>query len=84
MKKMYKFPKNFPRRAGRNFRGPHLLFTLMGDLHNPANSCFSYVGRVGGVGEVKGQVVNLGSPDCLRIGMILHEVLHALGNIFPF
>lgn len=45
---------------------------------------FSYIGRVGGVGRLKGQAVNLGSPDCLRIGMILHEVLHALGKIFSF
>ena len=60
------------------------MFTLMGDAQNPASSCFSYVGRVGGVGRDKGQAVNLGSPDCLRIGVILHEVLHALGNISTF
>ena len=33
------------------------------------------VGRVG----KKGQRVNLGSPECLNIGTILHETLHGLG-----
>ena len=26
-----------------------------------------------------GQRVNLGSPECLSIGIILHNILHALG-----
>ena len=53
----------------------------MGDELNPAHVCFSYVGRVGGRGVDKGQVVNLGSAACLAIGMILHETLHSLGLI---
>ena len=31
-----------------------------------------------------GQVVNLGAPSCLTIGMILHETLHALGLTIDF
>ena len=52
----------------------------MGDDRNPAGSCFSYVmGRVQGKHQGKGQLVNLGMPRCLNIGIILHEMLHALG-----
>ena len=64
-----------------DFSGPHLIFSVMGDELNPAHACFSYVGRVGGQGVDKGQVVNLGSAACLAIGMILHETLHSLGLI---
>ena len=52
------------------FKGSHLIFTPMG-----GTSCFSNVGRVGG----NGQLVNLGSAECLHQGVIIHETLHALG-----
>ena len=70
------------RAVGADFKGPHLVFTLMGDNRNPAGSCFSYVGRVQGKNQGKGQIVNLGMPGCLNIGIILHETLHALGLLF--
>ena len=44
-----------------------------------AHLCFSYVGRTDPDGPGKGQVVNLGSAECLAIGKILNETLHALG-----
>jgi hypothetical protein len=69
------------RAVGTNFKGPHLVFSLMGDDRNPAGSCFSYVGRVQGKNQGKGQLVNLGMPRCLSIGIILHETLHALGAV---
>ena len=51
----------------------------MGDINRSAHLCFSYVGRTDPDGPGKGQVVNLGSAECLAIGKILHETLHALG-----
>ena len=38
--------------------------------------CYSYVGQIRG----KGQEINLGSPACLYLGMVLHETLHGLGR----
>ena len=64
-----------------SFKGPHLIFTNMGDEVNPAHLCYSQVGRMG---KGKGQIVNLGSSGCFVIGRILHETLHALGEPFPF
>ena len=52
----------------------------MGDDRNPAGSCFSYVGRVQGKNQGKGQLVNLGMPRCLSIGIILHETLQRGGR----
>ena len=63
------------REVPANFSGPHLIFTNMGDDQTPAYSCASYVGMRSG----PGQVVNLGAPECLSIGGVLHETLHALG-----
>ena len=60
--------------------GPHLIYTNEGDTKHAAHSCFSYVGRMDG----NGQVVNLGAPSCLIIGKILHETLHALGLKIDF
>ena len=60
-----------------SYQGPHLIFTSMGDGQNPAHLCYSQVGRIS---EGNGQIVNLGSPECLAIGKILHETLHALGK----
>ena len=58
----------------------HLIYTNMGDKNTTdAHLCFSYVGRTNGPGHGNGQVVNLGSAECLTIGKILHETLHALG-----
>ena len=55
-------------------QSPHLIYTVMG-----GPKCFSYIGRVN---SGSGQYVNLGSPECLTVGRILHETLHALG--LPF
>ena len=63
------------RLVDESYTGPHLIYTNMGDAKHAAHSCFSYVGRMDGAG----QVVNLGAPGCLTIGKILHETLHALG-----
>ena len=65
----------------------HLIYTNMGDKNTTdAHLCFSYVGRTDGPGgQGKGQVVNLGSAECLAIGKILHETLHAIGwNLSDF
>ena len=58
-----------------NYTKPHLIFTNVGDAANPPYACFSFVGRIGNAG----QIINLGRPQCLAIGMILHETLHGLG-----
>ena len=63
------------RNVTADYSKPHLIFTKMGDLQTPAYSCASYVGMRSG----PGQVVNLGAPECLSIGGVLHETLHALG-----
>ena len=63
------------REVSANFSGPHLIFTNMGDAQILPYSCTSYVGMMSG----NGQVVNLGAPECLSIGGVLHETLHALG-----
>ncbi|XP_069703747.1 hatching enzyme 1.2-like [Periplaneta americana] len=39
-----------------------------------ASGCWSFVGRKGG-----GQVVNLQNPGCVHHGIVVHELLHALG-----
>ena len=36
--------------------------------------CWSFVGRRGG-----GQVVNFQNPGCVHHGIVIHELLHALG-----
>ena len=59
------------REVDEDFQGAHLIYTAMG-----GTGCFSYVGRR--VGK-RGQKINLGSPECLSIGNILHKTLHALG-----
>ena len=51
----------------------------MGDENMSAHLCFSYVGRTDGPGDGKGQVVNLGSEECLNRGTITKLTLHALG-----
>lgn len=38
------------------------------------NGCNSHVGKIGG-----GQVLNLQSPGCIEEGIVMHELLHALG-----
>ena len=58
-----------------NYTNPHLIFTNVGDEANPPYACFSFVGRIGNAG----QIINLGSPECLAIGTILHETFHGLG-----
>ena len=37
--------------------------------------------QVGQVDQGDGQVINLGAPECLAVGIILHETLHALGRL---
>ena len=56
-----------------DYHGPHLIFSLSDGI-----GCYSNVGRTGS----DGQIVNLGSADCLKIGIIIHETLHALGNSY--
>ena len=63
------------RNVTADYSKPHLIFTNMGDAQTPAYSCASYVGMRSG----PGQVVNLGAPECLSIGGVLHETLHAIG-----
>jgi hypothetical protein len=43
-------------------------------IQGKQSGCWSYVGRRGG-----GQVVNLQNPGCVHHGIIIHELLHALG-----
>ncbi|XP_031155173.1 low choriolytic enzyme [Sander lucioperca] len=42
----------------------------------PKSGCWSYLGARGGR-----QTVSLQSPDCLRVGVISHEFMHALGFV---
>ncbi|XP_010766645.1 low choriolytic enzyme isoform X2 [Notothenia coriiceps] len=42
----------------------------------PKTGCWSYLGSRGGR-----QTVSLQSPDCLRVGVISHEFMHALGFV---
>ena len=58
------------REVGSDYTHPHLIFSPFG-----AHTCYSFVGKQ----ATNGQVINLGSPQCLAIGTILHEVLHGLG-----
>ena len=67
-----------PREVDEGHEGPHLIFTNMGDGQNPASLCYSQVGRVD---QGNGQVINLGAHECLAVGVVLHEVLHALGRL---
>ena len=43
------------------------------DLMEKGQGCWSYIGRIGGE-----QMISIG-PNCLREGVIIHEILHALG-----
>ena len=63
----------FWRRVDEGYHGSHLIFTPTGGA-----GCYSSVGRdlLG-----RGQYINLGSPECLAIGTIIHETLHSLGLI---
>ncbi|XP_008297365.1 low choriolytic enzyme [Stegastes partitus] len=42
----------------------------------PKSGCWSYLGARGGK-----QTVSLQSPDCLQVGVIAHEFMHALGFV---
>ncbi|XP_076603048.1 hatching enzyme 1.2 [Chaetodon auriga] len=42
----------------------------------PKSGCWSYLGARGGR-----QTVSLQSPDCVRVGVISHEFMHALGFV---
>ncbi|XP_032385997.1 low choriolytic enzyme [Etheostoma spectabile] len=42
----------------------------------PKSGCWSYLGARGGR-----QTVSLQSPDCLRVGVVAHEFMHALGFV---
>merc|ERR1712192_133718 len=66
------------RKVNERYTGHHLIYTNMGDDTYAGNLCISYVGRQNPAGVGKGQIINL-MPDCLNIGKILHETLHALG-----
>lgn len=45
-------------------------------MYYQLSRCWSYLGSRGGR-----QTVSLQSPDCLRIGVISHEFMHALGFV---
>ena len=60
------------REVSESYHGPHLIFTLTDGI-----GCYSNVGRTGS----NGQLINLGSSDCLQKGIIIHETLHALGTV---
>ena len=59
------------RKVDGDYHGAHLIYTVTG-----GPNCYSNVGRVMQGG---GQLVNLGSPGCTAVGVVLHETLHALG-----
>ena len=44
------------------------------DFINTDEGCYSYLGRRGGR-----QVINLESPGCNSVGIIIHEIAHAIG-----
>lgn len=45
------------------------------EFDNGPTGCWSHVGRVGG-----SQIINLQAPGCtIKVGTILHEVLHSVG-----
>ena len=68
------------REVDEDFMSPHLIFTPMGDANQPAYGCYSYVGRVSPQGGHRGQVVNLGAAECLAVGTVIHEIMHAMGK----
>ena len=43
-------------------------------IEGKSSGCWSLVGR-----HDRGQVVNLQNPGCVRHGVVVHELLHALG-----
>jgi len=61
------------RKVDEGYHGSHLIFTPTG-----GSGCYSSVGRdkLG-----RGQYINLGSPECLAVGTIIHETLHSLGAV---
>ena len=61
------------RNVGPDYHGAHLIYTSTG-----GPKCYSNVGRQDG----GGQLVNLGSPGCTYVGVVLHKTLHALGLDF--
>ena len=63
-----------------NYTGAHIIFTSRGDENNLPGGCYSYVGCQGAQGGKSGQIINLGR-GCVNKGLLLHEILHALGNI---
>lgn len=44
------------------------------EIKSDQNGCWSSVGM-----QMEGQVINLHSPKCIRHGVVVHELLHALG-----
>jgi len=71
------------RQVNKSYPGFHLIYTNMGAPNLSAHLCFSHMGRADGPGRHgQGQVVNLGSADCLTVGKILHETVHSLGAGF--
>ena len=54
-----------------------LLTILLVDYINfvsTGSGCYSYVGRLGAR-----QVINLQDPECNSVGIIIHEIVHAIG-----
>ena len=63
----------------------------MGDGKNPAGGCYSTIGRQEPMGRIVrekilyGQFINLGGDgECMNMGTILHETLHALGKCISY
>ena len=52
----------------KNYHSDYIYFQY------PESGCNSYVGRKGGE-----QIINLGGSYCWKHGVILHEILHAMG-----
>ena len=61
--------------------GAKLVFSVYGDnsKYDPG-LCWAYKGKVGSVGGENGQTINLAQTDCRKKGVVIHEVLHSLGE----
>ena len=64
------------REVEEDYQGPHLIFTA-----TDGPGCFSFTGRID---QQEGQNVNLGSPRCLHVDIILREILQALGMVIIY
>lgn len=63
-------------RSGRNSLQIYKSNVNKWTFHHPKSRCWSYLGARGGR-----QTVSLQKPACLRVGIISHEFMHALGFV---